>query len=293
MKTTIYSLAIMLCIGCGTHGKIKSYFFEFSNNDLVIIVDSILRSNPEYSSQVDNSSGWIYFRIPKNGDQFRISIGGDSEITLISAGEKGKTTRWEKDLGYLEKKKLIESFEQNFIPKIQLLSTKSLNILKEPFRPLHNNIDTIFWPHYVLKYDTLVQYPLPKEIDSLGIDYFSDLLVDFSNHTGQRFFAKQYYHAFRIDDHYTGVLKDKSIVINGYYRVIGGERIFDPVFGQRIWKKYLNDVDQATRIEHYKEIRRNKKEQGYKETEVYRSSGKEFWMYRLDSLTLYNGMNPK
>ncbi len=289
----VIALFLFLC-GCGgTHGKIKSYYFEFSNNDLVSIIDSILLSNHEYSPRVDKSSGWIYFRIPKIGDQFKIRIGGESQVTLISAGEKGKKTKWDSDLGYFEKKRLIKSFEKNFVRKIKTLKPRSLDILREPFTlSINIHADTVYWPHYVIKYDTLVQYPLPDEIDSLGIDYFLDLVIDFSDYMKQELFIKQYYHAFRINDHYTGIIKDKSILITGYYRVIGEKRKFNPIFGRKIWEEYLNSVDQNDRIENYKKVRYRKKEKGYKETEVYRPSRKEFWMYSLDSLTLYNNLDP-
>lgn len=294
MKYINIGLLFILFYGCGTHGKIKSYSFEMSNNDLIKIVDSILLSNPEYASEVAKTSGWIYFKLPTIGDQFKIRIGGRSEVTLISAGEKGKTTRLEKNLGFFEKKRLIKSFEKNFISKIKGLNTRSLRILREPFSLTSNiHMDTTIWPHYVIEYDTLVKYELPEDIVNLGIDYFSDLIIDFSNYSKKDIFINQYYRAFRIDDHYTGIVKDNLFLITGYHRVIGEKRKFEPIFGQKIWKEYLSSVSSELRVKHYKEIRDTRKERGHKETEVFRSFSKEFWMNGLDSLILYDGFNEK
>jgi hypothetical protein len=240
MKNIFYFIFLFILTGCGgTHGKIKSYYFEHSNStdELISIVDRFLQNNPTYNSYVDAVTGWIYIQIPHNKDRFGFSIGRDSEITLISAGEKGNNAVWEKRLGYFEKKRLIKSFEKNFIEKLKGIKPRPLNLLREPFLLTMNiHADTTTWPHYVIKYDTLVRYPLPSEITELGFDYFLDLITDYSNYIKDSIFINQYYHAFRINADYTGFVRDTTILINAYYRVIGQQRSFNPILIKKAGK---------------------------------------------------------
>lgn len=270
-------------IGAGTHGKIKVYQFDYSNNEIVSIVDQFLLANPDYYEHVFEDNGWVYIKIPPENDKFGFRIGGDSEIVLIAAGRENETTKWEKDLGYFEEKRLIENFEKNFLAKLEDYTPRQVEIIKNPFiLTINKNIDTVLWPHYVFKYDTLISYPLTTEFDSLGIDYFEDLVLSFASHQRQEIKINQYQNLFRINTDYSGHIGD-SIFITAYYRIIGQPRKFSSIFEQESWRDYTKR-HKKIRLNNYKTLRESKIKKGYMETEVYSKHSEELWMIEKKDL---------
>lgn len=265
-------------IGAGTHGKIKEYQFEYTNEEIVTIVDQFLLANPNYYEHVFEDNGWIYIKIPPENEKFGFRIGGNSEIVLIAAGRENETTRWDKGLGYFEKKVFIKNFEKNFLAKLEDYTPQQTEIIKKPFiLTINSNIDTVLWPHYVFKYDTLFSYPLPSEFDSLRVDYFEDLVLSFAKFSGQEIVINQFQNLFRINTDYSGHVGD-SIFITSYYRIIGQQRQSKPVFNKQSWMDYTSDTIKSNRLSDYKQLRENKIKQGYKETEVYSEYSEELWM---------------
>jgi hypothetical protein len=283
MKTHSYLLLVLLlmtgCIGAGTHGKIKDYSFNYNNNELVSIVDQFLLSNPKYCDTI-LENGWVYIKIPPEDARFGFSIGGDSEIVLIAAGKANEIVRWDKDLGYFEERSLTKNFENNFLERLKGVKPKKATIGREPFTlTINNNIDTVLWPHYFFRYDTTVSYALPHEIDSLGVDYFENLILAFAKYSGQDIKVNQVWNLFNIGSRYCGYIKD-SIYITTYYRDIGQIREFKPIFDLKSWEDYVTEENKHKRLLDYKELRESKVRQGYKETEVYSQYSEELWMVK-------------
>ena len=275
-------------IGAGTHGKIKDYHFDNSNEEIVSMVDNFLLSNPEYYDTVNEDNGWVYIKIPSTKEKFGFRIGGDSKIVLIAAGKQNETTKWEGDLGYFEKKNFIASFEKNFIDNLKGIKPNKIKLLKTPFiLSINKDIDTVMWPHYVFKYDTLIAYSLPNEFDTLSIDHFADLLLSFAKYSYQNIEINQYQNIFRINKDYSGYVND-SIYITAYYRVIGQERKYYTIFNQQKWQDYLAKSTYKNRQIDYKSIRADKVKKGYAETDVYSEDYHELWMLNNDKLKKKN-----
>ena len=284
MKQILYILLLILSltgcfIGAGTHGSIKTYSFDYSTNELVSIVDQFLTENPDYYDKVFEDNGWVYIKIPPKNNRFGFIIGGDSEINLVAAGKENEITKWEADLGYFEKKSLIENFELNFIQNLKTITPKTETIIKKPFILTSNdnpNLDP--WTHNVFKYDTIISYPLPKEFDSLSIDYFENLVLAFAENTKQEVSIIQYYNLFRINKNYSGYIKD-SIYITTFYRLIGQSSNNDnTLFNQKLWSQFTSNANEKERLAKYNELRQTKTKQKYKETEVYSEYNEEYWM---------------
>lgn len=239
----IISLFLNGCfIGAGTHGKIKEYKFEYTNEELVTIVDQFLKDNPTYLENVDDSYGWVYIKIPKVSSRFGFRIGGESEIVLISAGKENEQLKWDKDLSLLERKELIKIFEKLFIDRLQEYSPKRSIIIKEPFILSSNqNIDTTLWPHYVFKHDTVIAYSLPEEFDSLGFNFFEDLISSFNKKVDSELSINQFYNIFRVNKDYSGYIGD-SIYITNFYRTIGQRELTKPIFETEEWKEYTSRI---------------------------------------------------
>ena len=275
-------------IGAGTHGKIKDYHFDNSNEEIVSIVDIFLTENPEYYDDVLEDFGWVYIKIPSTNDKFGFSIGGLSEIVLIAAGNLTET-KWDKDLGFFERKRLIKSFEKNFIEKLKDIKPRKVTLLKEPFvLTVNQDIDTIMWPHYVFKYDTLVSYPLPNEFESSNVDLFEDLISSFAKGSNQNIEINQYYNIFRINKDYSGFISD-SIYITAYYRVIGQEKTYKTIFNTQKWTTFISKGNCKNRLDNYRSIRKEKVNNGYAETDVYSEFSQELWMLDNDKLEKKNG----
>ena len=284
MKQILYILLLILSltgcfIGAGTHGSIKTYSFDYSTNELVSIVDQFLTENPDYYDKVLEDNGWVYIKIPPKNDRFGFRIGGDSEINLVAAGKENEITKWEADLGYFEKKSLIENFELNFIQNLKTITPKTETIIKKPFiLTINDNPNLAPWTHNVFKYDTIISYPLPKEFDSLSIDYFENLVLAFAENTKQEVSIIQYYNLFRINKNYSGYIKD-SIYITTFYRLIGQSSNNDnTLFNQKLWSKFTSTANEKERLAKYNELRQTKTKQKYKETEVYSEYNEEYWM---------------
>ncbi len=275
-------------ISAGTHGKIKEYHFDNSNEEIVSIVDVFLTTNPEYYDNVFEDNGWVYIKIPSTRDKFGFKIGGNSEIVLIAAGKVNETIKWDADLGYFEKKKFIESFEKNFIEKLNGIKPQKSKLLKMPFLLSSNqDIDTLLWPHYVFTYDTLVAYPLPKEIDNSNIDYFEDIILSFSKHSNQKLEINQYHNIFRINKDYSGYIDD-SIYVTAYYRVIGQQSKYNTIFSQQYWSNYISESNYKNRQDDCKNIRAERINKGYADTDVYSEYSRELWMLNNDKLERKN-----
>ncbi|MDC3388868.1 hypothetical protein OAX11_05105 [Flavobacteriaceae bacterium] len=290
MKQILYILSLSLSltgcfIGAGTHGSIKSYSFDYSTNELVTIVDQFLSKNPDYYDEVNEDNGWVYIKIPPENDRFGFRIGGSSEINLVAAGKENEKTKWEADLSYFEKKSLIENFELNFIQKLKSINPKTETIIKEPFiLTINDNPNLDPWAHNVFKYDTIISYPLPKEFDSLSIDYFENLVLAFAENTKQETSINQHYNLFTVDKDYSGYIED-SIYITTFYRVIGQSSYDDnTLFNQKLWSQFTATVKEKERLAQYNELRQAKTKQKYKETEVYSEYSKEYWMVDKNEL---------
>lgn len=276
-------------IGAGTHGSIETFYFKNSNAEIVSIVDDFLIKNPEYRYKVDESSGWVYIKIPPGNDKFGFRIGGKSEINLIAAGKENEPTRWNSKLGTSEKQKFIENFKENFIDKLKKTSPTKVKLLKEPFILSSNlNPDTTLWPHYVIKHDTLISYPLPIEIDSTNIDYFEDIVLSFAKSTNQNLKAQQYHNIYRINKEYSGYIDD-SIYITTYYRVIGEKINYNTIFSQTDWAEYVSEKNIENREYDILKIRDERIDKGYSETDVYSENYEELWMLNNQHLEIKNG----
>ncbi len=275
-------------IGAGTHGKIKEFIFNNSNEEIVSIVDNFLVNNPEYYDTVIEDNGWVYIKIPTTKEKFGFSIGGHSEIVLIAAGKENETPKWESDLGYFEMEELIKSFEKNFINKLKGIKPNEIRLLKDPFILASNrDIDTLMWLHYVFKYDTLVAYPLPNEFDGTNIDNFENLVLSFAKYSNPKTEINQYYNIFRINKDCSGYIDD-SIYITAYYRVIGQEKRYNTIFDQQKWLDYISKSNYKNRQEDYKNIRADKIKKGYAKTDVYSEYSQELWMLNNDKLKRKN-----
>lgn len=265
-------------IGAGTHGKIKEYHFEYSNEELINIVDQFLLDNPKYYEKVDEDFGWIYIRIPPKNDKFGFRIGGNSEIVLIAAGKENEVIKWEKDLDRVEEEKFIENFENNFLDKLGRPKIQKAEIIRDPFvLSFNEDIDTVSWSHYVFKCDTLISYSLPIEFDSLDVDYFKDLVLSFGINSGETIPVVQFDNKFRIDTDYSGYVND-SIYITSYYRLIGQHLQLDPIFNQKSWQNFSSDANTFIRLKEYKRLREDRISEGYEETDVYSTYSEERWM---------------
>lgn len=271
------SLLVSSCfIGAGTHGKIETYHLPYSNDQIVNSIDQFLLANPLYFSSAEDN-GWIYIKIPPENNRFGFSIGGQSEIVLIAAGKENENAKWNKDLSSLEKKTFTNDFETHFINKLRPALTSG-KILKEPFILSNQNADTELWPNYIFESDTLISYPLPSELDSLGPSYFEDLVVSFTKHTGRDVQINQYYNIFRIEQDYSGYISD-SIYITKRYRTIGRKNKTNTIFDGMQWIEYIDIKNRYNRIEAYKKLREQKADKGYSPTDVYSEFSEERWMH--------------
>lgn len=182
--TSIFFITTLTClnaciISAGTHGMIAKFPLNNSYSEIASIVDKFLVVNPEYYSESEVTDfGEIYISIPTTREVFGFMI-DSSEIVLISAGlEHG--LKWESDLGYFEKKRLIKSFNKNFVEKLHGIKPSEINLIKEPFILASNSDEQKALPtHYLIKSDTLIVYPLPKEFDRLDIKIFKNLVLTF------------------------------------------------------------------------------------------------------------------
>ena len=174
---------------------------------------------------------------------------------------------------------MIENFELNFIQNLKTITPKTETIIKKPFiLTINDNPNLAPWTHNVFKYDTIISYPLPKEFDSLSIDYFENLVLAFAENTKQKVSIIQYYNLFRINKNYSGYIKD-SIYITTFYRLIGQSSNNDnTLFNQKLWSKFTSTANEKERLAKYNELRQTKTKQKYKETEVYSEYNEEYWM---------------
>lgn len=269
------SLLVTGCfIGAGTHGKIKSYKLPHSNDEIATIVDQFLLANPQYLETVEEDFGWIYIKIPPENNRFGFSIGGQSEIVLIAAGVENGKVEWDKDLSSSEKIRFGEIFKTHFIDKLTF-PPRIEHILKKPFiLSMNKDVDS---DHYVFESDTLLSYPLPKEFDSLGMEYFEDLVVSFGKNNGHEVKINQFNNIFRIDNNYTGYVGD-SIYITKQYRTIGQKKKTVVVFDTLDWSKYIDDSNRTKRIKDFVRLRKEKTDNGYSPTDIYSEFSEERWM---------------
>ena len=138
-------------------------------------------------------------------------------------------------------------------------------------------IDTICWPDYFIKKDTLISQLLPEEIDSTRIDYFEDLVKLFSIDEKIKIEINQCCNVFRINNEYSGYIND-SIHVIAFYRRVGENKKHLIFFNDTRWLKYTDKNNQQIREITYKNLRsKNTKENRY-ETEVYLKTSEEFWM---------------
>jgi hypothetical protein len=275
-------------IGAGTHGHIESYKLTHSNDEIATIVDQFLLTNPEYFETVEDDFGWIYIKIPPENYRFGFRIGGQSEIDLIAAGKDNEVTKWNEDLSSSNKQELTNIFKTHFIDKLNF-APKWENIIKKPFiLSMNKDADIALWPHYVFETDTILSYPLPSEFDSLGLDFFNDLVVSFSRANGQEITVNQFHNIFRIDKDYSGYVRD-SIYITKLYRTIGQKNMTSYIFNSIDWIKYLDDENRDKRIQDYIRLRKEKTDNGYSATDVYSEFSEERWM--INNKHLKRGTN--
>lgn len=280
------SLLVTGCfIGAGTHGKIGSYKLPHSNGEIATIVDQFLLANPQYFETVDEVFGWIYVKIPPENNRFGFTIAGQSEIVLIAAGVENGTVEWEKDLSYSEKKRLSEIFKTHFVDKLTF-PPRTEHILKRPFTLSMN--EDVKSDHYVFESDTLLSYPLPREFDSLGIEYFEGLVASFGENNGHEIKINQFNNIFRIGKDYSGYIGD-SIYITKQYRTIGQKKKAVVVFDNFDWSQYIDDSNRTKRIKDFVRLRKEKTDNGYGPTDIYSEFSEERWM--INNKHLKRGTN--
>ena len=274
-------------VGAGTHGHIARYTLQHSEEEIISIVDQFLLANPTYFDGVDKDFGWVYIKLPHKNQRFGFSI-DQSEIVLISAGTLTERMRWNDDMSLFEKSALTDSFKQHFIEKLNL-PPKHVDLIGRPFiLEINDSASSNPDAHHVIVSDTLLRYALPSEFDSLGLDYFQDLVESFSDFNESGLEINQYYNLFRINHDYSGYISD-SIYVTRYYRAIG-QTVKPPViFGTDVWKKF-EAQSKANKPGSLKRIREQRMRNGYEETDVYSKFSKERWMIgisKLDTLRRY------
>lgn len=281
-KYIVIGLISIVLHSCGTHGHIESFYLDYTKEEITSIVDDFLLNNPTYY-EVENDfyPNWIHIKIPKTGERFVFRIGQieeKAEIDLILACPANDFPKKYFELKESQKRKLKESFKINFIDKLKDIKPHQIKLVISPFILSFNvGIDTICWPNYFIKKDTLISYPLPEEIDSTRIDYFEDLVKLFSIDEKIKIEINQCCNVFRINNEYSGYIND-SIHVIAFYRRVGENKKHLIFFNDTRWLKYTDKNNQQKREITYKNLRsKNTKENRY-ETEVYLKTSEEFWM---------------
>jgi hypothetical protein len=281
-KYIVIGLISIVLHSCGTHGHIESFYLDYTKEEITSIVDDFLLNNPTYY-EVENDfyPNWIHIKIPKTGERFVFRIGQieeKAEIDLILACPANDFPKKYFELKESQKRKLKESFKINFIDKLKDIKPHQIKLVMSPFILSFNvGIDTICWPDYFIKKDTLISYPLPEEIDSTRIDYFEDLVKLFSIDEKIKIEINQCCNVFRINNEYSGYIND-SIHVIAFYRRVGENKKHLIFFNDTRWLKYTDKNNQQKREITYKNLRsKNTKENRY-ETEVYLKTSEEFWM---------------
>ena len=224
-KYIVIGLISIVLHSCGTHGHIESFYLDYTKEEITSIVDDFLLNNPTYY-EVENDfyPNWIHIKIPKTGERFVFRIGQieeKAEIDLILACPANDFPKKYFELKESQKRKLKESFKINFIDKLKDIKPHQIKLVMSPFILSFNvGIDTICWPDYFIKKDTLISYPLPEEIDSTRIDYFEDLVKLFSIDEKIKIEINQCCNVFRINNEYSGYIND-SIHVIAFYRRVG------------------------------------------------------------------------
>ena len=281
LKIIIVLFSIILT-SCGTHGHIESFYMDYTKEEITSIVDDFLIGNPNYYEDAyDYYPDWVHIKIPKTGERFAFRIGQideKAEIDLILANLIDDYPKKYFELSQDEKRKLIKSFKINFIDKLKDIKPHNINLVMSPFILSCNiGMDTVCWPDYFIKKDTLISYPLPEEIDSTRIDYFEDLVKLFSIDEKIKIEINQCCNVFRINNEYSGYIND-SIHVIAFYRRVGENKKHSIFFNDTRWLKYTDKNNQQKREITYKNLRsKNTKENRY-ETEVYLKTSEEFWM---------------
>jgi hypothetical protein len=281
-KYIVIGLISIVLHSCGTHGHIESFYLDYTKEEITSIVDDFLLNNPTYY-EVENDfyPNWIHIKIPKTGERFVFRIGQieeKAEIDLILACPANDFPKKYFELKESQKRKLKESFKINFIDKLKDIKPHQIKLVMSPFILSFNvGIDTICWPDYFIKKDTLISYSLPEEIDSTRIDYFEDLVKLFSIDEKIKIEINQCCNVFRINNEYSGYIND-SIHVIAFYRRVGENKKHLIFFNDTRWLKYTDKNNQQKREITYKNLRsKNTKENRY-ETEVYLKTSEEFWM---------------
>jgi hypothetical protein len=281
-KYIVIGLISIVLHSCGTHGHIESFYLDYTKEEITSIVDDFLLNNPTYY-EVENDfyPNWIHIKIPKAGERFVFRIGQieeKAEIDLILACPANDFPKKYFELKESQKRKLKESFKINFIDKLKDIKPHQIKLVMSPFILSFNvGIDTICWPDYFIKKDTLISYLLPEEIDSTRIDYFEDLVKLFSIDEKIKIEINQCCNVFRINNEYSGYIND-SIHVIAFYRRVGENKKHLIFFNDTRWLKYTDKNNQQKREITYKNLRsKNTKENRY-ETEVYLKTSEEFWM---------------
>jgi hypothetical protein len=281
-KYIVIGLISIVLHSCGTHGHIESFYLDYTKEEITSIVDDFLLNNPTYY-EVENDfyPNWIHIKIPKTGERFVFRIGQieeKAEIDLILACPANDFPKKYFELKESQKRKLKESFKINFIDKLKDIKPHQIKLVMSPFILSFNvGIDTICWPDYFIKKDTLISYLLPEEIDSTRIDYFEDLVKLFSIDEKIKIEINQCCNVFRINNEYSGYIND-SIHVIAFYRRVGENKKHLIFFNDTRWLKYTDKNNQQKREITYKNLRsKNTKENRY-ETEVYLKTSEEFWM---------------
>ena len=281
----VFILAIFFLLqacnfGAGTHGKIETYHFEESNNEIVMMVDKFLLENPDYMDYIDSTSGygWIHIKIPGSNNRYGFRIGGNSEIVLIQSGGVGNKLQYGHDMWFFQENKFKKDFKENFIDLLEQNNRNIQKVYREPFTlTINKDIDTTLWPEYLIGIDTNLTYQLPTEFDSLPIDYFEDLVELHSEILNKEIFFNQHQDYFRLNQQCTGNLEN-GINITRFYRRIGQEYRFKTVFETKAWRELTDSSNVTKRLKAYSEIRKKRTENNYKETEVYSEFSEELWM---------------
>lgn len=266
----------------GTHGSIKIYEFKCSNDELVSKVDIFLQNNPQIYDNVIEDYGWVFIKIPKTRDRLGFEISGKSHICLIEVGKEGEKLRYNRDLSKKEREYYIKIFETNFINYIDSIKPKNETILKSPFILESNKIDTTESPYYMFAIDTFLKYPLPIEFKNIDKSYFEDLVFIYSKQKieNKKFWINQHFDIFRINNEYSGFVKD-SIYITKYYREIGSTKKISPIFNDSSWITFVKRSEMNKRLEMYQNYRADKIKNKYAETDVYETYIIERWMNNL------------
>lgn len=283
---------LILTSGCGWDkpfagqtGLIKDYRFRDPGINLILQLDELLLQNPNFEVEHSEHGYYVYVKHIPSNNKFGIRVFKDV-IKLIFAGENGKNTQIDYYLESGEKKRLISSFEDNIIAKVLEIPANDKLYVQSPFLLTSNKMNN-YYTEFIFTTDTLLQYALPTEFDSLDMDYFENLIQSYGESRNTIPKTSQFCNLFSIDEKMSGYI-DHRINVTRLYRKIGLPYTNHIVFDDVSWKLFIETEKLQSRISSYRRIREARIEKGYLATSVYHDHRMAYWMNTAANLNCNN-----